>query len=83
MSEEVLNEKQTSEVGGEIIKIEFKNFYDDAQTKVKNHHIYFVKADFAKQHPEYAKYPSPASNIDSATVFATRLLFGPADLPAH
>jgi hypothetical protein len=55
---EAENEKQTSEVGGEIIKIEFKNFYDEDKTKVKNHHIFFVKADFAKQHPDYAKYNS-------------------------
>jgi hypothetical protein len=60
MSNEVTNNdpKQTSEVGGEIIKIHFQNFYDDTKTKVKNDHVFFVKAEYAKQYPDYGQYNS-------------------------
>lgn len=57
MSDETTN-KQTSEVGGEIIKIHFVNHYDDAKTKVKNDHTFFVKAEYAKKYPDYSKYNS-------------------------
>lgn len=59
MSEEVkTNKDQTSDIGGEIIQIHFINYYDDTHTKVKNDHVFFVKAEYAKQYPDYGKYNS-------------------------
>lgn len=51
--EEQKNEAQTSDVSGEITKIVFRNFTDAAQTKVKNDHVYFVKTEYVKKHPNY------------------------------
>jgi len=51
--EDQTNEAQTSEVSGEITKIVFKNFSDEAQTKVKNDHVYYVKTEYVKKHPNY------------------------------
>ena len=52
--EETDNKSQSSDVSGEITNIVFKNFKDDDKTKVKNHHIYFVKTEYVKKHPNYA-----------------------------
>jgi len=52
-----LSEGKTT-VGGETIRIEFTNYYDDTKAKVKNHQIFVVKAEFAKQYPDYAKMNS-------------------------
>lgn len=49
--------QHTTTVGGETITIDFKNHYEGTD-KVKNHQIFVVKAEFAKQYPEYAKMNS-------------------------
>lgn len=47
------NKKLVVDVNGEIIKVEFKNFYDDTQTKPKNHQVVHFKSEFAKLNPNY------------------------------
>lgn len=59
MSEKnVTKEDQTSNVNGEIVTIEFKNFKDDAKTIIKNYHLFVVKSEYIKNHPDYPKYNS-------------------------
>lgn len=47
-----------STMGGEIVKIQFTNYFDADKTKVKNDHVFYVKSDFVKQHPNYNTYNS-------------------------
>lgn len=45
----------SNELNCEILKIEFINYRDAKKTDVKNHQTVYVKAEYAKAHPNYTK----------------------------